>query len=927
MKRLCTAVGLGLWLGLAAGTAQAQGFGKNKVQYDDLEWAVLESPHLRVHFYAEEESLARRITPFAESVAVEYDRRFRNRPKNHIPILLYSAHYLFQQTNAADGFISEGTGGLTELIKGRVLIPHNGSWARLAWVTRHELTHAYMMDKIGVVMREHHRNQSYLPPLWFTEGLAEYCGTHWDEDAEGLLRDAILTREARPLTNSDDITGTVLMYKEGQSFLLWLADRYGSEKVFDLFDNWASAEDFETVFRLTFGSSLVDLDTQWFTDMKRRYYPQIVHSAEPAEVARRLTRRGEYNLGPRTLPGSSSDSLLRFCYFQADESGIDLILSQPRRDGTRQWLRLIHSGRTPAFESFHLFLNRPSVSRDGLIALTAKRGGRDALTLFDPKHGRILRQEGFDNLVVLHDPAWAPGDSALIFSAQDYSGRSDLYRVSWPGGQTQLERLTNDDYDDLEPDISPDGRWVVFASDRGGRGGRYSLFRLSLAGGVPEPVSFPDRGEDRQPVYSPDGKWIAFRSTRGGISDLWVRHAEPDSAARRVISLWGPASDPDWLPNGSGLVFTAQHAIRFQTFSVRFKPDTLEVEREPGETPRPMPCPDRFADLTKPYERRLGLDLIQNAVSFDPALGSAGAGQIAFSDVLGNERVLFALSNDSERFGNFWDGWEGGATYLNQARRLNFGASVFRLTEVYDADLDIIRREKRVGVAGIAIYPFSKFTRVEATLVVRHVTDHLLRSGEIQTVDLVSNFFTWAHDDTRWTGYGPVQGMRMYLTAGYTRDLSAGDADFATLLGELRQYVQPIRNVVFANRVLGQSSMGPDAQRFYLGWDTIRGYDRRALSGLQTLTVQNDLRFPILRGFTLAVPAPWELPTVSGGAFADASWGWDEGFQQQLGSAGFSFWVGGGFFPALRWNYAWLTHDLRFFTQRPRTQFLIDFNF
>ena len=140
MKRLGTAAFIGLWLALAAGTAQAQGFGKNKVQYDDLEWAVLETPHLRVHFYAEEESLARRLTPFADSVCVEYDRRFRHRPKHHIPILLYSAHYLFQQTNAADGFISEGTGGLTELIKGRVLIPHNGSWARLAWVTRHELT-------------------------------------------------------------------------------------------------------------------------------------------------------------------------------------------------------------------------------------------------------------------------------------------------------------------------------------------------------------------------------------------------------------------------------------------------------------------------------------------------------------------------------------------------------------------------------------------------------------------------------------------------------------------------------------------------------------------------------------------------------------------------------------------------------------------
>ena len=43
----------------------AQSFGKNKVHYEQLTWAVLETPHLRVHYYAQEESLARALTAFA----------------------------------------------------------------------------------------------------------------------------------------------------------------------------------------------------------------------------------------------------------------------------------------------------------------------------------------------------------------------------------------------------------------------------------------------------------------------------------------------------------------------------------------------------------------------------------------------------------------------------------------------------------------------------------------------------------------------------------------------------------------------------------------------------------------------------------------------------------------------------------------------
>jgi hypothetical protein len=915
-------------LALAAPGTEAQGFGKNKVQYDALDWNVLETPHLRVHFYAEEESLARRITPFAESVCVEYDHRFRLKPRHHIPVLLYSAHYLFQQTNAAEGFISEGTGGLTELIKGRVLIPHTGSWARLAWVTRHELTHAYMLEKLSVVMHDHHRTSTYMPPLWFTEGIAEYCGTTWDEDAEGLLRDAVLGREARPLTHSDDITGTVLMYKEGQSFLIWLGERYGSEKVFDLLDQWWRADDFETAFRIVFGARLESLDEEWFDSLKRRYYPLVAELAGPDEIGHRLTHRGEYNLGPRALPGAKEDSLVRLCFFAAGESGIDLMISERRPGQPRRARRVLHSGQSPMFESFHLFLNRADVShRSGLIAVTAKHDARDELFIVDPARDRVTRRFDFPTLVVLHDPSWMPGDTAVVFSAQDYSGRSDLYRVRWRSG-TVLERLTDDDFDDLEPDVSPDGRWVVFASDRGGRGGRYSLFRLPLSGGAPEPVSFPSQGDDRQPVYSPDGRWIAFRSTRAGPSDLWVRRAEPDSAARRVTHLRGVATDPDWRLDGRALLFTAQDAVRFNSYVVPVAPESLPEVRETGQPPRPMPALARDLERERPYERRLGFDLVQNAVGFDPVLGGAGEGQLALSDVLGNERVLVTLSNDSERFGNFWDGFEGGVTYLNQSRRLNYGVGFFRLTELYDVELDAIRREKRLGVLGLAIYPLSKFTRIEASVVARHVTDHLLENGDIRTVDMVSNFLTWAHDNVRWSLAGPTQGLRTYLTAGYTRDLTAGDADFGTLLGEIRGYMPTLPSLVWAGRVQGQSSLGPDAQRFFLsGRAALRGYEYRVMGGQQTIVTQNELRFPLLRGLTLAIPAPWILPTVSGGAFTDAAWVWQDGVQNELGSAGLSFWVGGGFFPAIRWNYAWLTSDFHTFSRRPRTQFTLDFNY
>lgn len=913
----------------ATSPAHAQTFGRNKVHYESLEWSVLETPHLLVHYYAEEESLAHSMAAMAESIAVEYDGRFRLRPRSRVPLLIYSTHHLFQQTNATSSLLTESVGGLTELIKGRVLIPHNGSWARLEWVTRHELAHWYMLVKLQAVMKEHKKVSSWLPDLWFTEGFAEYLGTTWDEEAEGLLRDMVLTRNAYPLTQSEPITGSVMMYKEGQSFLLWLAERYGDARIFDLFENAWQGEDFATTFKITFGRTMADADREWFEGIQKRWFPAVATARRAREVARPWPQASRFNLAPRALaPRTPGDTALSYCWFEVGEGSIDLMVSEPVRDSLRRERRLLRGGASAAFESFHLFQNRPATSASGLIALTAKRGGRDALYLIDPKDGRIVRRTEFPELVAMHDPALAPDGRSVVFAAQTYDGDKDLYRVSWPPDGEKLERLTHDGYDDVEPTISPDGRWLAWASDRGDLGGRYSLWRLSLEGGRPEPVSTPARGDDRQPTWSPDGQWLAFRSTRGGTSDLWVRPGTPALEARRVTRLQGLASDPDWLPDGSGLLFTAQEAVTFRTWSIRFDPDTLTAESE-AEPSRAAFLPTRtHDDPRRPYRRRLGLDLIQNGVFFDPGFGTGGAGQIAVSDLLGNEQFLLSVAND-DRFGDFWDSWEGGLTYVNQARRLNYGLGVFRLTQIYDPDFDLVRREKRVGLAGIVSYPFSLFTRLEASVQVRHATNHLLRRGDARTVDLVSNFVSFVHDDSRWWFDGPTGGTRLNLTAGFTRDMTSGIADYATLLAELRHYRKPFRRVVLASRAQWLQSFGDDAQKSFLGGPMrLRIDERRVISGLQLVNAQMEARFPLVRGIVLAVPGRWQLPTLHGALFADAAWAGGEENIDRVADGGFALYLGGGFFPQFRWNWVWRSNDFKHLTSpKPGTYFTIDFGY
>jgi hypothetical protein len=402
-----------------------------------------------------------------------------------------------------------------------------------------------------------------------------------------------------------------------------------------------------------------------------------------------------------------------------------------------------------------------------------------------------------------------------------------------------------------------------------------------------------------------------------------------------VTRTLGPVSDPDWTPDGRGLLFTAQERVEFQTYRMPIAPESLVVELEPDAPPVPAQpvVPVAVHDgPAQPYQRRLGLDLVQNGVAFDPGLGAGAAGQIALSDVLGNEQFQIFISNDAERFGNFWDGFEGGITYINQSQRLNYGVGVFRLTQLYDVDLDLIRREKRMGVVGLVSYPFDKFNRLEGSVLVRHVSDHRLQNGRIATAALVSNFLGIVHDNARWSWMGPSGGKRLYVGAGVTRDLGSGEGNNASILAELRHYRMPVPGIVAATRIQGQVSLWRDAQRYYLGgYNSLPGLPRRSLSGHQTLMVQEEVRFPLLRRLVLAIPSPWEFPTIGGAAYAGAAWTWEDAFgprfTERMGVVGFGVYLGGGYYPAIRWNFTWPTRDFRTFRSDPITQFLIGFNY
>lgn len=116
-----------------------------------------------------------------------------------------------------------------------------------------------------------------------------------------------------------------------------------------------------------------------------------------------------------------------------------------------------------------------------------------------------------------------------------------------PHPQRTLQRIT---YDEAaiprDAAWSPDGRWVVYTSDRAGNA---DLWKQRL--GDPDPVRLTtSEASESQPHWSPDGRSIVFRSERGGGGLYLIPASGGDE---RVVSTFG--YEPSWAPDGAHILF------------------------------------------------------------------------------------------------------------------------------------------------------------------------------------------------------------------------------------------------------------------------------------------------------------------------------------------------------------------------------------
>lgn len=301
------------------------------------------------------------------------------------------------------------------------------------------------------------------------------------------------------------------------------------------------------------------------------------------------------------------------------------------------------------------------------------------------------------------------------------------------------------------------------------------------------------------------------------------------------------------------------------------------------------------------YKITFSPDLIYANAGYSTLYGLLGTTVLAFSDVLGNHKIVGITSLQIDLKNSDY-----GLAYYYLPKRVNLGIEMFhtaRFVYLSRGFSDNLFRFRNLGISGSASYPLNRFYRVDAGLSWLNLSSENLDDPSEPTdkVSYVIPSASFVHDNVLWGYTSPVDGTRYRFDVLGNPGFGKSNLSFYSILGDYRTYWRFWTDYSFAFRLSGGYSGGANPQRFFIGgienWINrnfasttiplesasdfafltpalpLRGFDYAEQIGTKYSLMNLELRFPLIR-YLLTGALPLLFSNIIGVAFVDVGTAW-----------------------------------------------------
>ena len=547
-------------------------FGKNIVQYKDFEWYYTQTKHFDIYVSDSTGYHLNFLEKDSENAYNKIEHLFDWSLKDRVSIIIYSSHNDFQQTNVIASHLPEGVGGVTELLKNRVVIPFDGSYKEFKDVLYHELVHAFINDCVyGGSLKGMISSQITVRiPMWMNEGLAEYISDKWNANSDMWIRDLVLNGNNLPHINQ--LNG-YWAYRGGQSVWNFITEKWGEESISEIIKKIKETGNVSSGLKASISVDIEELNKQWHKYLKKEYWSDINNKKEVQDFSNQLTNHeklnNHYNVAPSISPNGNEIA------FFADRDGIMNLFLINSLDGT-MIKKIIQGERSSEFEELHILKPGITWSPNGdYLAVAVKSGKSDALITINLENNK-KNIKRFD-LEGIFRPSWNPKNNQIAFIGNN-GFSSDVY--VYDADSDKLTNYTNDWYTDDQVSWDELGENLFFISNRGDNihpnqhiveesndsFEQTDIYRLNISNNSIERLTDTDYNEN-YPFYSNSKKMLGYISDANGINNIYLK-LDYNEQIIPITNVLTGITQLSWNNTTNQLIFTGFNSGGYDIFTI-----------------------------------------------------------------------------------------------------------------------------------------------------------------------------------------------------------------------------------------------------------------------------------------------------------------------------------------------------------------------
>ncbi|MFN0047946.1 MAG: hypothetical protein ACKVOU_02345 [Cytophagales bacterium] len=461
-----------------AQSAQEQ-FGKNRIQYQDFKWNVINTDNFDIYYYPQSKPAAIWAANYAEN---EYERIadfLGYAPYQRIKLIIYATHSDLIQSNIGLSTQTVFIGGYRVFLKNRVEVSFNSVQTDFQRDITRGIAQMILNEMLfSGTFKEVLQSTYFLSlPEWFLSGLIDYITFGWNVETDDKIRDLFTTKRFKnPNRFTGEDAATI-----GHSVWNYIIERYGKAQVTNILNDTKSERNHEKAIANLFSTKYKQFLKEWKLYYKEQsdlmadtlaappkeqriikgtldetYYGSIKLSPDGTRMAYVQNKGGKYKVLVKNIETGSHYTLYRGGYRSYDQKvNYDLPVVSWRNNDKLGAILVRHD---------KMRLVTYDIKKE--FKSTKERLKLELSNLLYKVYTNKQTYRGiYKHFKQVNDFNFSEDGATIVLSGENVLGQSDIFLYNLRNNN--VKPITNDIYDDRHPQFLPKStKQIVFSSNR-----------------------------------------------------------------------------------------------------------------------------------------------------------------------------------------------------------------------------------------------------------------------------------------------------------------------------------------------------------------------------------------------------------------------------------------------------------------------------